>query len=297
MNNDIKLGINSKKVLKIIHIILAACVFGSLSAILSILIIKQNYNLGDTPFAADLSMVKIFSSVTTYGFFGLLITAAVYGLFTEWGFVNFKWIIAKIVTVLVMTVVTVVLLGPSINGMASISDAGLNTTSMSAEYLSFGKKAIAYASIDLLLLVFTYSVSVAKPWGRTGLKLKQKTAVIVLLPIILIGLAFGAFNNIKQINIRKMPIGSIDLSSVSDGVHNGAAKVGGFVYKVKVEVKDHKITNIEAYDNRKSPYVTYAEGVFSKIIKNQKADVDAVTGATTTSKAFMKAVENAVNVK
>jgi len=41
--------------------------------------------------------------------------------------------------------------------------------------------------------------------------------------------------------------------------------------------------------------VTYAEGVFTKIVKQQKVDVDVVTGATTTSKAFMKAAENALS--
>jgi uncharacterized protein with FMN-binding domain len=63
---------------------------------------------------------------------------------------------------------------------------------------------------------------------------------------------------------------------------------------VDVEVKGNKIITITGVDNRKSPYVTYAEGVFRKIVREQRIDVDAVTGATTTSKAFMKAVENAL---
>ena len=83
--------------------------------------------------------------------------------------------------------------------------------------------------------------------------------------------------------------------SVDDGIYNGEAEAGSYVYKVKVEVQNHRIVNIEGIDNRKSSYVSYAEGVFTKIIKQQKVDVDAITGATTTSKAFMKAVENALS--
>ncbi|GAB1456487.1 hypothetical protein MASR2M48_17950 [Spirochaetota bacterium] len=38
-----------------------------------------------------------------------------------------------------------------------------------------------------------------------------------------------------------------------------------------------------------------AEGVFASIISEQKNDVAVVSGATTTSKAFLKAIENALN--
>lgn len=96
------------------------------------------------------------------------------------------------------------------------------------------------------------------------------------------------------VKIRNMPIGSVKLTKINDGVYKGEAKASNYVYKVEVEVKNHKIININGTDNRKSVYVTYAEGVFTKIIRDQKPDVDTVTGATTTSKAFMKAVESAL---
>ncbi|MDD3240531.1 MAG: FMN-binding protein, partial [Lachnospira sp.] len=62
-----------------------------------------------------------------------------------------------------------------------------------------------------------------------------------------------------------------------------------------VKVENHKITELKDMAPRDSIYVTYATGVFRKIINQQTPDVDAITGATTTSKAFMKAVENALN--
>jgi len=107
-------------------------------------------------------------------------------------------------------------------------------------------------------------------------------------------LFFFCFNAMNLNKIRNMPIKNISLTKVSDGIYKGDAYVGNYTYKVRVTVENHKIIKIEGLDNRKSPYVTYAEGVFTKIIKQQKVDVDAITGATTTSKAFMKAVENAL---
>lgn len=45
------------------------------------------------------------------------------------------------------------------------------------------------------------------------------------------------------------------------------------------------------------PTITYAQGVFAKIIRDQNANTDAITGATTTSKMFRKAVEDALKTK
>jgi uncharacterized protein with FMN-binding domain len=64
---------------------------------------------------------------------------------------------------------------------------------------------------------------------------------------------------------------------------------------VKVEVFDGRITDIAEIGGRHSVYVDYAQGVFSKIIRDQTANTDAITGATTTSKAYMKAVEDALS--
>jgi uncharacterized protein with FMN-binding domain len=46
--------------------------------------------------------------------------------------------------------------------------------------------------------------------------------------------------------------------------------------------------------NRKTKYSKRAEGVIPRIIERQTPNVDAVSGATTTSKALMKAVENSL---
>lgn len=67
-----------------------------------------------------------------------------------------------------------------------------------------------------------------------------------------------------------------------------------YLYRVEATVREGQIREMKAIDNRESPYAFYAEGVFKKIIRDQNANTDAVTGATTTSKALMKAVENAL---
>lgn len=70
--------------------------------------------------------------------------------------------------------------------------------------------------------------------------------------------------------------------------------IGGFTYEVTAIVQDHMITDLKVTKNRNSAYARFAEGVIHRIIKNQNANVDVITGATTTSKALMKAAENAL---
>lgn len=296
MSKNMTVSSNGKKVLKILHILLAGSIMGGLISVLSILILKSTGRFDVDTFQADFIILTIFKWLVSYSFLGLLATTFIYGLFTEWGFVKYRWIITKWVLVSGMFAIVWFGLGPAINGLTSISDAGLSQGIMSAQYSSFNDKALVYSIAEVILTIIVAGVSVLKPWGIRNVKkcMNQRVVIMVLLPVILVIMGFTAFNIIKLNKIRSMPIKNVDLKKIENRTYDGQAKVGSYVYKVKVEVKDNKIISIVALDNRKSPYVTYAEGVFKKIIKQQKIDVDAVTGATTTSKAFMKAVENAL---
>lgn len=287
-----------KKILKVFHIILASSMFGGLVSILIILTVKQNYHrMGENIFEVDLSILKIFTWGVNYAFLALMLTSFLFGLFTEWRFVKHRWIIFKWIVILIMFAVTWFGLGPAINGMTSIADAGLNNSTLSKDYLNFQQKAIVFTIIEGVAIVLIILISVLKPWGVRNIKqqVKQKTVVMILLPIIVICIGFVAINAMTLNKIRNIHIENIDLTKVNDGIYQGEAKAGSYTYKLKIKVENHKIINISGVDNRKSPYVTYAEGVFTKIVKQQKVDVDAVSGATTTSKAFMKAAENALS--
>ena len=46
--------------------------------------------------------------------------------------------------------------------------------------------------------------------------------------------------------------------------------------------------------NRATTHAETAEGVAQRVLEQQKNDVDVVSGATTTSKALLRAIENAL---
>lgn len=59
-------------------------------------------------------------------------------------------------------------------------------------------------------------------------------------------------------------------------------------------VANHQIKDIAIIENRTTKHAKMAEGVVKRILERQKNDVDAISGATTTSKALLKATENAL---
>ena len=84
------------------------------------------------------------------------------------------------------------------------------------------------------------------------------------------------------------------LAKVREGTYQGDFAYGGFDYQVQVTVTNHQIRDIAVVKNRHTRQAKMAEDVLPRILDRQKNDVGAVSGATTTSKALLKAVEKAL---
>lgn len=99
----------------------------------------------------------------------------------------------------------------------------------------------------------------------------------------------------EMLRVRQMEIQNVDINKIQDGEYIGAFSYSGFEYKVKTIVNDHRIGDVVILHNRDTKHAKRAEGVISEIVNNQTPKVDAISGATTTSKALMKAVENSLS--
>lgn len=95
---------------------------------------------------------------------------------------------------------------------------------------------------------------------------------------------------------KEVSVSALDLSDVPDGNYKGQYAIFPVNVKVEVIVESHKITdiNILQHDNGLG---SAAESITKDIQKNQSLDVDAVSGATVSSKCIVKAVENAIKEK
>jgi uncharacterized protein with FMN-binding domain len=98
-------------------------------------------------------------------------------------------------------------------------------------------------------------------------------------------------------SIKSMTINTIDLSKVNDGLHEGSFAKGRWNYEVAVAVNGNKITNIAIVNDKMKMFSPMNDSLIHQVIHNQMQRYDGIARATVTSKAFYKAVENALTAK
>lgn len=95
-------------------------------------------------------------------------------------------------------------------------------------------------------------------------------------------------------HVRNLEFGPVNLEDIQNGTYEGRYAYADFEYVVEVDVEDHTIADIKVLQNRTSKYALMVEDVLPRVLEAQNLNVDATTGATTTSKALLKAIENAL---
>ena len=87
-----------------------------------------------------------------------------------------------------------------------------------------------------------------------------------------------------------------DLRDKPDSVYRGNYSLSGTPVKVTVDVtiSNHTVAAVKIIEHTCSPIGKKAEKITDRIIERQSLDIDAVSGATGSSKAILKAVENAL---
>ena len=95
--------------------------------------------------------------------------------------------------------------------------------------------------------------------------------------------------------VRRLPIENIALSSVKDGIYSGNFIYGKTLTSVEVAVRDHTIIGMKILEKGRTEYAQRAaEGIEKRVIEAQSLAIETVSGATTTSKAVLKALESAL---
>ena len=119
---------------------------------------------------------------------------------------------------------------------------------------------------------------------------------IIVAVIVLLALAFYFRYREMARKIDSIPVSDIDLTQIEDGVYAGEFSEFLILVKLEVTVKEHEIKEIKIIDQRAGPGYEATETI-DRIIKAQSPHVDAVTGATGSSKCIMIAVQNALKKK
>jgi uncharacterized protein with FMN-binding domain len=92
-----------------------------------------------------------------------------------------------------------------------------------------------------------------------------------------------------------MEVAEVDLDKVAPGTYRGAHPVGIMNYVVDVTVEDHaikKIDIVEAFSGNE--HSRKGQAILDTVIAYQSLEVDVITGATVTSKAYLAAIHDAL---
>lgn len=124
--------------------------------------------------------------------------------------------------------------------------------------------------------------------------MKRKWGIaLLIIVLLLVGAFFMVTDGLSQ-GAKVSPDG-IDLASIEDGSYTGTYDFKRWTNTLTVNVKDHQIVSIDVVDDVGAAGITNcAEETFRRVIEAQSTQVDAVAGVTVTSKAYLKAIEDAL---
>ena len=117
--------------------------------------------------------------------------------------------------------------------------------------------------------------------------------IIALFMVAIVVMVFVMFNKAKN-DESSIEYCQVDMEDVADGTYEGEANTTFVKVKVAVSVADHKITDIKIlkHENGKG---APAEAITASMIEKNTYQVDAVSGATTSSETIKSAVSVALS--
>ena len=126
------------------------------------------------------------------------------------------------------------------------------------------------------------------------------TVLLVIFVILAIGAAIGwLFLSKEHKEAKNLPIKNIEFDQLDDGIYHGV--YGGGMYKWRINECDVTVTNGRVTDIELTKSIDLgaenagAEELYERVIKAQSLQVDTISSATLTGRAYLKAVENALD--
>lgn len=93
--------------------------------------------------------------------------------------------------------------------------------------------------------------------------------------------------------MKSLTYSDIAIEDIESGIYIGECNVDFIYAKVAVTEENGAITQIEILEHKNERGIP-TEKIFDNILQQQSIDVDAISGATNSSKVIKKAVENAL---
>ena len=125
--------------------------------------------------------------------------------------------------------------------------------------------------------------------------------LIALIVVVVLGIAGGigwSFLSREHQEARSLPLNAVNFSKLKDGTYHGTYAGGMYKWRKNecdVTVKNRKVSAIKLVASQDpGGKNTQHEVLFDRVIQAQSLQVDTISMATLTSKAYLQAVENAL---
>jgi uncharacterized protein with FMN-binding domain len=138
---------------------------------------------------------------------------------------------------------------------------------------------------------------------KTKREVKRRMSGWIIAPIVIgvlgVGGAIGWSRLSKEHNEAKnLPLNVVDFSKLNDGTYIGEYEGGMYKWranKVQVIVTSGKVKDVKLLSSSDpGAKNTDQASLYDKVIEAQSLQVDTISGATLTSKAYLKSVEDAL---
>lgn len=155
------------RIVKIFHLFAACCWVGGAMAMITLNLNNaaalSEGSLYGINFAAHLIDSVV---VAACGALGCLITSLIYGVFTNWGFFKYKWIMMKWLLAAFSLTSAILFLGPGEEAMLELSREFGNLALNNDSYLAVKAKHLFWSVLQISSLYLMIILSVFKPWGK-----------------------------------------------------------------------------------------------------------------------------------
>ncbi len=139
----------------------------------------------------------------------------------------------------------------------------------------------------------------SKTTGKEKRKMSGWIIALIIIAVLGIAARIGwSFLAKEHEEAGNLPLNAVDFGRLADGVYVGEYEGGMYKWranKVQVTVTSGKVAHIKLLDSSDpGKDNTQQNMLYDRVINEQSLQVDAISGATLTSKAYLQAVENAL---
>jgi uncharacterized protein with FMN-binding domain len=120
--------------------------------------------------------------------------------------------------------------------------------------------------------------------------------IALLAAIVVISSVFGyAYLTRGLKEVALLTVNTVGPVSLADGTYTGSYDGYRWATDVTITVKSGAITGIQVTKDQAFQVPQVKETILSRVMQAQSTKVDIVTGSTVSSKAYLKAIENALS--